>query len=66
MAEKEKHTENKVTLSWLPFWFAGFMFSMGAGALPAVPLAAGWGQQLVALFLLWFLWPLFLGMHIAG
>lgn len=46
------------------FWTAGFMFTVGVGAIDFNPIIAGkWYEQIITLVLHYLLWPITLGTH---
>lgn len=66
MSESKEKSKN-VEFSWLPFWAAGWMFSLGIGALDLASMAQlVWYKQVLGFFLTWILWPILLGLHYAG
>jgi hypothetical protein len=59
--------KDKGEIFWLPFWCAGFMYSLGVGALDlSALLEFSVAQQIVGLLMYWFVWPFFLGTFYAG
>lgn len=63
---KEKKSVTQV-FSWTPFWTAGFLFSVGIGAIDFTPLVDYlWYQQILYLIFHYVLWPLSLGVHFSG
>ncbi len=66
MSESKKEVEKKVEFSWLPFWAAGFMFTLGYVGLDPLLSTYSFWQQCGILLRSWFLWPLILGSHLAG
>lgn len=52
------------TFSWLPFWEAGFLFTLGYVRLDILLSTYPWYQQVVVWLLSWFLWPIILGFGI--
>lgn len=62
--EKEVKTV-KVELSWWPFWMAGWLFSIGIGAIQYGENYGFW-QLVLEIVYTWFLWPLILGAHFNG
>lgn len=66
MSESEKKSEKKIEFSWLPFWAAGFMFTLGYVGIDPLMSTYSWWYQAGIWLLSWFLWPLILGWHLAG
>ena len=53
-------------ISWLPFWMAGFLFSLGyVGLDPLLGTYPLW-QQVLIMVGSFVVWPLALGSHLAG
>lgn len=56
----------RASVSWFPFWAAGFMFTLGlVGPHPMLATCPLW-QQVIGWLLSWAFWPLILGYHLGG
>lgn len=59
-------TETNTTISWIPFWIAGFLFSSGIGAFPNELVNTNFFMKFIEAFAYVAIWPLFLGKYFAS
>jgi hypothetical protein len=65
---ENKDKKINIRFSWIPFWFAGFLFTFGLthGFVIWNNLEYDFWTKLLTTIVCYFLWPLLLGMHLAG
>ena len=49
------------SFSWLPFWMAGFLFTVGYVFDPVIVASQTWYESVIATVLTYIMWPLILG-----
>ena len=62
--KKEKNIVEK-SFSWMPFWVAGFLFTLGIVGVDPLLSTYKWYDQVAIWVFSYLLWPLVLGLHFA-
>jgi len=65
MLSNKSDNKPKVNLSWIPFWTAGFLFTLGYTSLDVTVTATIW-QRPLEFLAMYIVWPLILGLSLTG